>query len=135
VTDAARVGVPAMQVPPPPRSVGRLPNLTADERKVESAFAERYERDPDGMAGLFRDETVQRAARKGEPPTFSTDEAKELSTAPAPPSRRGLRLRKVSRRGSLLVKWACVRNPRRRFLELNSGGAGQHSLIWGASHS
>jgi hypothetical protein len=72
VTDAARVGVPAFEVPPPP-TVGRLPNLTPDERAVETEFADAFEQDPDGAAGKYL------AMVKGDPPpTFETDAAKML---------------------------------------------------------
>ena len=76
VTDAARVGVPAAEVPPPPR-IPRLPNLTKAERKVESDFAKAYEKDPDGMAAQYR--TL--VANQTKPPKFETDAAKMLTTA------------------------------------------------------
>lgn len=75
VTDAARVGVPADQVPPPP-TVPRLPNLTPKEREVEEAFASAYEKDPDGMADKFI------AMVKSDPPVkFEADAAKNLFEA------------------------------------------------------
>ena len=73
VTDAARVGVPADMVPPPPK-VPRLPNLTKTEREHESAFAEAYEKDPDGMARSYLD--MMKAAGKSN--VFETDAAKNL---------------------------------------------------------
>ncbi len=79
VTDAARVGVPAFSVPPPP-AIGRLPNLTPHERAVEHAFIEHYEADPDGVAGGFRD-TILKSTKPGDPPTFGTDDAKTISEA------------------------------------------------------
>lgn len=79
VTDAARVGVPANQVPPPP-PVGRLPNLTKGERRVESSFMRAYEKNPDKVAGDFR-VLVHNARKPGEPPTFGTDDAKALTRA------------------------------------------------------
>lgn len=85
ITDSARVGVPAHDVPPPPPMIPRLPNLTADERQVESEFAEAYEKNPDGMADRFRQHMIEHAAAKAaasggkEPPTFGTDDAKLLS--------------------------------------------------------
>ncbi len=80
VTDAARVGVPAMSVPPLP-PIGRLPNLTHHERAVERAFAKAYEKDPDGMATDFRTRIVPlpNITKPGDPPTFGTDDAKLLS--------------------------------------------------------
>jgi len=77
VTKAARVGVPAEHVPPPP-PIGKLPNLTEHEREVESKFAEAYEADPDGVADKFR-ELVKASAKPGEPLTFGTDDAKALT--------------------------------------------------------
>jgi hypothetical protein len=76
VTDAARVGVPAFSIPPPP-PVGRLPNLTPHERKVEGKFIEHYNKDPDGVADAFRD-LSRLTTKKGDPVTFGTDEAKNL---------------------------------------------------------
>ena len=43
VTDSARVGVPGMEVPPPPGELPRIPNLTSDERAVESRFADAFD--------------------------------------------------------------------------------------------
>jgi hypothetical protein len=77
VTDAARIGVSAMTVPPPP-PVGRLPNLTVHERMVESEFMDAYHADPDGMAGKFRG-IIEKTTKEGEPPTFGTDDAKVLA--------------------------------------------------------
>lgn len=77
VTDAARVGVPADQVPPPP-AIPRLPNLTADERRAESTFAGWYENDPDGA--VHRLLTDMQAGKISDAPNiFATDEAKMLS--------------------------------------------------------
>lgn len=76
VTDRARVGVPADQVPPPP-SIPRLPNLTAREREVETNFVRAYENDPEGVARNFR-AWVRRTTKPGDPPTYGTDDAKVL---------------------------------------------------------
>jgi hypothetical protein len=76
VTDAARVGVPADAVPPPP-PIGRLPNLSPRERRAESAFIRHYESDPDGVAKGFR-QLVLDTTKPGEVPTFGTDDAKVL---------------------------------------------------------
>lgn len=75
---AARVGVPGDQVPPP-QPIGRLPNLTADERRVEGKFISSWNKDPQGMADNYRQAVKAKAKKKGEPPTFETDEAKMLS--------------------------------------------------------
>ena len=76
VTDAARVGVPAMEVPPPP-NVGRVPNLTPHERSVEDAFMKHFEDDPDKVSAQF----LELVKGMGEPPTFGTDDAKCLTDA------------------------------------------------------
>jgi hypothetical protein len=78
ITKAARVGVPAMSVPPPP-PIERVPNLTPHERAVESDFKNAYEKAPDRMAANYRKLALAQAATKGEPPTFATDDAKVLS--------------------------------------------------------
>jgi len=78
VPDAARVGVPAMTVPPPPAEIPRLPNLTKKQRKVESRFAEAYLADPDGMAKKYLKALKKR--KVGEYPNiFGTDDVKMLN--------------------------------------------------------
>ena len=79
VADAARVGVPADAVPPPPAKIPRLPNLTAHERQAESDFATMFERAPDQVAGQFLEGVLAEAKRKGGAPVFETDAAKMLS--------------------------------------------------------
>ena len=79
---AARVGVAGDSLPPPPK-IGRLPNLTPEERAVESAFAEAFEADPKGMA---REVIRRMAIKKGTPGSlnsegpnvFGTDDVKML---------------------------------------------------------
>jgi hypothetical protein len=73
VTDAARVGVPAKEVPPPPK-VPRLPNLTPEERAVETAFASAFERNPDGMARQY----LEMVRKSPDPSKFEVDHAKNL---------------------------------------------------------
>lgn len=80
ITDAARVGVGAFDVPPPP-GVGRLPNLNRRERGVENAFIKAFAKNPDGMASQYRQIALDIAKAKGEPPTFETDAAKGLTKA------------------------------------------------------
>lgn len=72
----ARVGVPGMNVPPPPAMVPRLPNLNPQERAVEHSFATMFEHDPDGTA----DRAIQAMANgMGDGPNiFATDEMKGL---------------------------------------------------------
>src|SRR5579883_2110653 len=79
VTKAARVGVPANEVPPPP-NIARLPRLTDHERAVEAAFIRDYEANPEGKAAEFRNVAVAVARDKGDVPTFGTDDAKGLNT-------------------------------------------------------
>lgn len=79
VTDAARVGIAAFDVSPPPR-IPRLPGLTRKERAVERAFASAYERNPDKVAGDFR-KLVSSTTKPGEPKVFGTDDAKALTSA------------------------------------------------------
>lgn len=74
VTDAARVGVPAMEVPPPP-AIGRIPNLSPYERSVEDSFISHFESDPDKVTSQF----LALAVKQGEPATFGTDDAKCLT--------------------------------------------------------
>ena len=90
VADGARVGVPADQVPPPPK-VARLPNLNTKERVAEEAFATAYESNPEGVASNFR-ELVSANTKPGEPKTFSTDEAKALTDvwSKPPPEERAI---------------------------------------------
>ncbi len=76
ITDAARVGVPAMSVPPPPKEIPRLPNLTDHEREVENDFATYFEKDPDGAAAAMVTNVLAIAKEKSDVPTFGTDDAK-----------------------------------------------------------
>jgi len=73
--------VPAHLVPPPPKHLPRLPNLTEEERRVENDFATRYEADPDGMVKAYNE---KRLASKA-PLTFETDAGKDLDPNWNPP--------------------------------------------------
>lgn len=76
--DRARVGVPAMMVPPPPKEIPRLPNLKKKQRAVESAFADAYLKDPDGMANKYL--KALKGGRVGVAPNvFATDDVKMLN--------------------------------------------------------
>lgn len=77
--DTSRVGVPGWASPPPPRKIPRLPNLSADERRAENAFASAYERDPDGVANKFMRGVMAGAIPSDGPNVFATDDAKYLS--------------------------------------------------------
>jgi len=74
VTDTARVGVPAFDVPPPP-PIPRIPNLDERARAAEESFVSHFESDPEGVASQFR----ALVAKQGDPPTFGTDDAKCLT--------------------------------------------------------
>lgn len=77
VTDAARVGVPAMEVPPPP-PIDLMPNLTEYERHVEQAFVRGYEDNPEQTARNFR-QVIAATTKEGQAPVFATDDAKILA--------------------------------------------------------
>ena len=68
---AARVGIPGDAVLPPP-GVPKLPNLTHEERAIETRFADAFERDPNGTAQAFGE-----IAKKNNY-VFETDGAKAL---------------------------------------------------------
>lgn len=74
VAVTSRVGVPGRVIPPPPK-IPKLPNLTKDERNVESTFIAAFESDPTGMANKYRD----LLKNSSKPYTFETDQAKMLS--------------------------------------------------------
>jgi len=76
VENFAKVGVPSMDVPPPP-AIPRLPNLTPDERAVEDSFASAFEANPDRMVDKFRDKMLN-GDLGDSPVVFATDEAKGL---------------------------------------------------------
>jgi hypothetical protein len=76
ITKAARVGVPAREIPD---KVPTLPNLSARERRVEKAFKEKFEQNPDGVTDKFLTIVKKKAAADGAAPTFGTDDAKVLS--------------------------------------------------------
>ena len=76
VTDAARVGVPAFDVPPPP-GIPHIPNLEPNQRAAEKSFMSHFESDPDKVSSQFRDLVVA----QGGVPTFGTDDAKCLTDA------------------------------------------------------
>lgn len=75
---AARVGVPGDVVPPPPKEVPRLPNLTPDEREQENKFAQMFESDPDGMAQKMIEAAGRKELGNDGPSVFGTDDAKML---------------------------------------------------------
>lgn len=78
VTDRARVGVAAFDVPPPPKRVTRIPGLTGVAKRAETHFADSYEKDPDALT----DAAVimfTAHAEPGKPVVFETDACKNLS--------------------------------------------------------
>lgn len=70
---ASRVGVAGDATPPPP-GIGRLPNLTPQERQVESSFADAFEADPDKFSNSYYDTVKKSAEQNGW--TFETDAVK-----------------------------------------------------------
>jgi hypothetical protein len=73
-SNTARVGVPADEIPPPPK-MEPLPNLAPDERAVESRFMRAFQMNPNGMAEQYR----RAIYASDKPKTFETDAAKNLS--------------------------------------------------------
>lgn len=49
----SRIGVPAMEAPPPPKEIPRLPNLTEKERRAETRFANKYLRESKKMIAAY----------------------------------------------------------------------------------
>jgi hypothetical protein len=81
VTDAARVGVPAFEVPPPPKHIPRIPNLQGAARQAEERFASKYEKDPEKCTKQALDLFRALSEAKGDTSiTFGTDDVKALST-------------------------------------------------------
>ena len=76
VTDAARVGVPAFSVPPPPARIPRLSGLEGKAKQAEESFASAYERNPEGVTT----KAIELFKQNGKVPTFETDLAKRLSS-------------------------------------------------------
>lgn len=86
----SRIGVPAMSVPPPPKEIPRLPNLTERERKAEGDFADAFLANPDGMVSAYMkgknqvvgqdDHGNPKYAIGDAPNIFNTDDAKLLSS-------------------------------------------------------
>lgn len=79
VTEAARVGVPAKVVPPPPE-VGQLPNLTPHERYAETSFRKAFHADPEKLTNQYG-ALVEESTKEGDPLVFNTDDAKALHPA------------------------------------------------------
>jgi hypothetical protein len=75
----ARVGVHALQAPPPPQDgIPRLPNLTRGQRAVESRYAETYLKDPDHAVANY--EAALKAGKVGiAPNVYATDDIKMLN--------------------------------------------------------
>ena len=98
ITDAARVGVPAKQTPPPPKKLARIKGLKGKQKAAQEDLSAQFERDPRQMSQkvrkLFHDIALDKAKEKqadaekelGRPvplgrviPEFGTDDAKSLS--------------------------------------------------------
>lgn len=80
---AARVGVPPMEVPPPP-PFPKLPNLAPDERAVEQGWLHYLTENTDKAT----DEYLKMAQSRGN--TFETDGVKELCADWSPPKSAGM---------------------------------------------
>lgn len=78
VADYSRVGVPAMNVPPPPAQIPRLPNFTRDERGVEGRFARLFEKHVDALVSEYQRRLDNREIGDA-PNIYNTDDAKLLS--------------------------------------------------------
>ena len=70
---ASRVGVPGKVVPPPPKKLPRMKNLSPEEAMIEKCMNEIFESDPDGAAKHF----LENFAAKDNW-VFETDRAKEM---------------------------------------------------------
>lgn len=98
VTDAARVGVPAKQTPPPPKKLPRIKGLKGKQKAAQEELSGQFEKDPRQMSQkvrkLFHEIALDKAKEKqaeaekelGRPvplgriiPEFGTDDAKSLS--------------------------------------------------------
>jgi hypothetical protein len=64
-----------------------MPNLTADERSVEEAFASAFERNPGGMVGAYK-KLLEAQAAPEKKITFGTDDVKALAAAWQDPDNR-----------------------------------------------
>mgnify|MGYP003543216315 CR=1 FL=1 len=77
VTDRARVGVPAFDVPPPPRKIPRIPGLSGRAKRCEEAFASKLEQEADDLTD--RAIILFTGMVDSGPATFETDACKKLS--------------------------------------------------------
>ena len=84
MTAAARVGIPGKEAPPP-FAVPRLAGLNADERAVESRFADAFEKNPQHFIDAYKAQVYGAMKKDGVTPdlearkTFGTDDCKNLS--------------------------------------------------------
>lgn len=79
ITDAARIGL-CGRCTSPPKPIPRLPNLSPEERTVETRLILRYENNPKGMIHAYDQFREGIAKEKKEPYraiTFGTDDVKE----------------------------------------------------------
>jgi hypothetical protein len=79
LVEHARVGVPAMQSPPPPSEIPRLPNLDAKQRKVESRYAEAYLAHPGRLVSKYLKALIKKRTVGVAPNVFATDDVKMLN--------------------------------------------------------
>jgi len=85
VTDAARLGVPGMDVP---WLIPRLPGLSPSRRWAETAFAIRYQWDPESMVSELLQYITGDALASGQPPRFHPEIAKTLAAHYSTPAER-----------------------------------------------
>ncbi len=116
VADAARVGVPANEIPPPPPTP-RLPNLSDAEREIEARFVADYEKDPEALGERYREKVMGMATSKNEPPTFVTDDVKMFSSDYDPPGASPEEIGAARARRNVLVHQVANAVAKRAFLK------------------
>jgi hypothetical protein len=77
ITDAARVGIPAASMSPPPK-LHRLNGLNEAQQKVEEDWNSQIESNTDAMTDAYLKSVMDDAAASGGPPEFVTDNVKLL---------------------------------------------------------
>lgn len=101
VTDAARVGLGGRETSPPSH-VPRLPNLTREEREIETRFADYYEKNPQAVVDEY-----QRQLSEGKigdaPNVYATDDAKLLSPDYNPKDKSDDEIKEARSRNNVLV--------------------------------
>lgn len=149
IADFSRVGVPAWSVPPPPKVIPRMPNLTGPEREAETRFANAFLDHPEEMIAEYdrgrnnvvgHDKDGKPIYEIGDAPNiFNTDDCKLLSPDYNPQggslednlSAKGVFNLAVHQTANALAKRAFLKYlddqvsklpPERRFVLVTSGG-------------